>query len=152
MAKEIERKFLVSDDGWRKHAGRGKPIRQAYLVITSTLTVRVRTVGKTDAFLTIKSGKSGLSRSEFEYPVPRKDALSLMKLRTGSLIVKRRYIVKAGKMRFEIDVFGGRHKGLVIAEIELPSPGARFPRPEWLGKEVTGTRRYYNAQLARAKA
>ena len=150
MAKEIERKFLVSGKGWRKHADRGKTIRQAYLLIADDLSVRVRTIGKAKAFLTIKSGKPALSRSEFEYPIPFKDARKLMKLRTGRLIVKRRYTVKAGKSRFEVDVFRRRHKGLVIAEIELASRDTHFPRPKWLGKEVTADKRYYNAQMARS--
>ena len=73
-----------------------------------------------------------------------------MKLRTGRLVVKRRYTVKVGKARFEIDLFQREHRGLVIAEIELSSPRANFPRPEWLDKEVTGKKQYYNAYLARA--
>src|SRR5436853_6186642 len=104
MAKEIERKFLVSGNGWRRHADRVKIIRQAYLLIAADLSVRIRTLGKAKAILTIKSGKPGLSRSEFEYPIPLKDARKLMKLRTGRLIVKRRHMVMAGKSRFEIDV------------------------------------------------
>lgn len=150
MAKEIERKFLVTGNGWRRDADRGKTIRQAYLATTDTLSVRIRTVGKTKAFVTIKSGESALSRAEFEYAIPFKDARRLMKLRTGRLIVKRRYAIKAGSARFEVDVFRRRYRGLVIAEIELPSPRAQFTRPNWLGKEITGKKRYYNANLAQA--
>jgi adenylate cyclase len=72
-----------------------------------------------------------------------------MKLRLGHLIKKRRHIAKAGKTKFEIDVFNGDHAGLVIAEVELSTERSRFERPEWLGKEVTKDRRYYNASLAR---
>ncbi len=150
MAKEIERKFLVSGNGWRKAADRGKIIRQAYLVTTDQLSIRIRIIGTTKAYLTIKGGRAGLSRSEFEYAIPLKDARSLMKLRTGRVIVKRRHTVKVGKARFEVDVFQREHRGLVLAEIELVSPGAHFPRPDWLGREVTGKKRYYNAYLARA--
>jgi adenylate cyclase len=149
MAKEIERKFLVSGGGWRKHADRGKQIRQAYLASTDKLSIRVRIIGKTKAFLTIKTARPGLSRDEYEYAIPVKDAQNLMKLRIGRLIVKRRHNVKVGKSRFEVDVFAREHKGLVIAEIELPSRRATFERPAWLGKEVTSEKRYYNAQLAR---
>jgi adenylate cyclase len=149
MAKEIERKFLVSGGGWRKHADRGKAIRQAYLALTGTMSLRVRTIGKAKAYLTIKSTRSGAARSEFEYPIPVKDARALMKLRTGRLIEKRRHVVKAGNAHFEIDVFKGDHRGLVIAEIELSTPRARFDRPKWLGEEVTDEERYYNASLAR---
>src|SRR5262245_47448921 len=149
MPKEIERKVLVSGNGWRKRADRGKAIRQAYLALTDTISLRVRTVGA-KGYLTIKSAQSGTTRSEFEYPIPAKDARALMKLRTGRLIKKRRHIVKSGKTRFEVDVFKGDHRGLVIAEIELPTARSRFDRPAWLGKEVTDEKRYYNASLASA--
>jgi adenylate cyclase len=147
---EIERKFLVSGRTWRKHADRGKKVRQAYLAHTDEVSVRVRTIGKSKAWLTIKTARPGLSREEYEYAIPVEDARSLMKLRIGRLIVKRRHIVKVGRSRFEVDVFARKLKGLVIAEIELPSRHTIFERPEWLGKEVTGKKRYYNAQLARA--
>jgi adenylate cyclase len=148
MPKEIERKFLVSGNGWRKRANRGKVIRQAYLARTDTITLRVRTIGNTKAYLTIKSARSGATRSEFEYQIPLKDARALMKLRTGRIIEKRRHVVKVGKARYEVDVFKGKYRGLVIAEIELPTERARFERPVWIGKEVTGNKRYYNATLA----
>jgi adenylate cyclase len=150
MAKEIERKFLVSGRGWRKLADRGVKIRQAYLAHTGALSIRVRMISGSKAFLTIKSEGSDLSRSEYEYAIPVDDARKLMKLRTGRLIVKRRHVVSVGKSRFEIDVFGRKLRGLVIAEIELPSRHAMFERPKWLGKEITGKNRYYNAELARA--
>jgi adenylate cyclase len=150
MANEIERKFLVSGNGWRKHAVRSKALRQAYLANTRKLSMRVRIVGKTKAVVTIKSGGTRVSRAEYEYAIPIKDARELMKLRIGRLIVKRRHDVKVGKSRFEIDVFAGDHRGLIIAEIELPSSRATFERPPWLGREITGHSRYYNARLARA--
>lgn len=150
MAQEIERKFLVSGRTWRKQADRGKKVRQAYLAHTDALSIRVRTIGESKAYLTIKTARPGLSREEYEYAISIKDARSLMKLRIGRLIVKRRHIVKVGGSRFEVDVFARELKGLVIAEIELPSQRATFERPAWLGKEVTGEKRYYNAQLARA--
>src|SRR5262245_61151740 len=150
MAKEIERKFLVSGTSWRKRARRGKSIRQAYLAFTETISLRVRTIGNQKAYLTIKSAQSGESRSEFEYSIPVADARALMKMRTGRLIKKRRHVVKSGKANFEIDVFKGDHRGLVLAEVELSSQRARFDRPDWLGKEVTGDKRYYNDSLAKS--
>jgi adenylate cyclase len=150
MAKEVERKFLVSGKGWRKRASRGKSIRQAYLAFTEAISLRVRTIGNDRAYLTVKSAQSGESRSEFEYPIPVADARALMKLRTGRLIKKRRHVVKSGKANFEIDVFRGDHRGLVLAEVELSSQRARFDRPDWLGKEVTGDKRYYNDSLAKS--
>jgi adenylate cyclase len=150
MPKEIERKFLVTGRGWRKHADGGKKIRQAYLAHTRDVSVRVRTIGKNKAFLTIKSAKAELSRDEYEYEIPVNDARKLMKLRTGRLIVKRRYIVEVNRARFEVDVFARKLKGLVIAEIELASRHTLFKQPDWLGKEITGKKRYYNSQLAQA--
>jgi adenylate cyclase len=149
MARETERKFLVLGNDWRKRADRGKAIRQAYLALTDTMSLRIRMIGKTKAYLTVKGERSGAVRAEFEYPIPLQDARALMKLRTGRLIKKRRHVVKAGKAKFEIDVFKGDHRGLVIAEIELPTGRARFERPEWLGREVTEEERYYNANLAK---
>lgn len=150
MANEIERKFLVTDQSWRKGAGRGKSIIQAYLTLTGKASVRVRITGNEKAFLTIKSSQSGVSRSEFEYPISVKDARELMRLRSGLVIEKRRYVVNVGKDRFEVDVFNGKQSGLVLAEIELKGERARFHRPTWLGKEVTGKKRYYNAKMASA--
>lgn len=148
MPKEIERKFLVSGKGWRKCADRGKAICQAYLALTDALSIRVRIIGNTKGYLTLKSAQVGITRSEFEYAIPIKEARVLLKMRIGRLIEKRRYVVKAGKARFEVDVFNGAHRGLVIAEIELDSERTQFDRPEWLGKEVTGDKQYYNAILA----
>ena len=150
MGKEIERKFLVTGNGWRKDADGGKTIRQAYLAHTKELTIRVRTIGKNKAYLTIKTAAAELSRDEYEYEIPVEDARKLMKRRVGRLIVKRRYIVEVNRSRFEVDVFGRKLKGLVIAEIELTSRHTLFKHPEWLGKEITGKKRYYNAHLARA--
>ena len=150
MGKEIERKFLVTGTGWRKHADDGKKIRQAYLAHTKKLTVRVRTIGKSKAYLTIKTATAELSRDEYEYEISLADAKNLMKLRIGRLIVKRRYVVEVNRARFEVDVFGRKLKGLVIAEIELASRHTLFKHPEWLGKEITGKKRYYNSHLARA--
>lgn len=148
MATEIERKFLVEGDAWRPLATRSVAIRQAYLTRFDAMTVRVRVVDDAKAFLTIKSPQLGPVRSEFEYSIPVGDALALIAARTGLLIEKRRHIVQLGNASFEIDVFEGAHAGLVIAEIELPDASAAFERPAWLGKEVTGDPRYYNAHLA----
>jgi CYTH domain-containing protein len=150
MPKEIERKFLVSGTGWRKRADRGKAIRQAYLALTDAMSIRVRIVGNAKGYLTLKSAQVRTTRSEFEYAIPLKEARALMKMRTGRLIEKRRHVVRSGTARFEVDVFKGAHRGLVIAEIEFDNERAQFDRPEWLGKEVTGEERYYNANLANA--
>lgn len=148
MASEIERKFLVVGDGWKAEARAGKAMRQAYLAATDRAAVRVRIVDDASATVTIKSAVPGLVRSEFEYAIPLDDARELLNLRKGRLLEKRRYIVPAGKLRWEIDVFSGELTGLIVAEIELPSEDADFARPSWLGPEITGDRRYYNADLA----
>jgi adenylate cyclase len=148
MASEIERKFLVEGDGWKAQADRGKAITQAYLASTHKASIRVRITDDAKAVITIKSAGSGTSRLEFEYPIPLDDARELIKLREGRLLEKRRHIVGAGKLKWEIDVFGSDLKGLVIAEIELPNSETEFERPSWLGREITGDKRYYNANLA----
>ena len=148
MPDEIERKFLVRNDGWRAHATDGRRLRQAYLARTDALAVRVRVTDDAEAELTIKSANPGMRRREFEYAVPVEEARALMDLALGRPIEKRRHTAPAEPGTWEIDVFGGEHAGLVIAEIELPDEGAAFARPGWLGEEVTDDPRYYNAALA----
>jgi adenylate cyclase len=148
MATEIERKFLVSGDAWRTCVTRCVAVRQAYLTRLDSMTIRVRIIDDAKAFLTIKSPQLGPVRSEFEYEIPVQDARALMQARTGLIIEKRRHIVEDCGARWEVDVFEGAHVGLMIAEIELPSESAFFERPAWLGEEVTGDPRYYNAHLA----
>lgn len=149
MAIEIERKFLVTGTGWRAQMRSSQFIRQAYLARTDNAAIRLRIVDGTSAFLTIKSTRPGMARTEFEYPVPVPDAEALFDLRIGLLIEKRRHIVAAGNgLAWEVDVFEGSHSGLVIAEIELPSLDTPFERPGWLGAEVTDDERYYNSSLA----
>ena len=148
MAAEIERKFLVRSDGWKREADGGTRIRQAYLAATDACSVRVRIKDETQAFVTIKSARPGSSRDEFEYAVPVEDARAMLKLRTGDVIEKTRYRVPADELCWEIDVFSGARTGLIVAEIELPDEGAAFDRPDWLGADVTEDKRYYNASLA----
>lgn len=148
MAKEIERKFLVSGTGWQAAAERNVSIRQCYLARTDSAAVRIRIVDDAKAYLTIKSAVAGSTRDEFEYEIPVEDARQLVTLRTGLLLEKRRYYVPLGEALWEVDVFGGAHQGLVIAEIELSSADVPVEQPNWLGEEVTGVHRYYNAYLA----
>jgi adenylate cyclase len=148
MATEIERKFLVSGTGWQAAAERSVSMRQCYLARTDAAAIRVRIVDDAKAYLTIKSAVPGSTRDEFEYEIPVEDARQLATLRTGVLLEKRRYYVPLGEAMWEVDVFEGAHEGLVIAEIELSDADAPFERPDWLGDEVTGVHRYYNAYLA----
>jgi len=146
MAQEIERKFLVTDDSWRLGAV-PIAIRQGYLAKQNGNTARVRTKG-TKGFLTIKGPTTGLSREEFEYEIPFKDALELLELSLGPVIEKNRYHIDIGQHLWEVDEFGGENEGLVVAEIELGSEDEPFEKPLWLGKEVSHERRYYNSQLS----
>jgi len=148
MDIEIERKFLVKGDGWKAAAGEGFVCRQGYLVAAPDKTVRVRIIGE-HAFLTIKGPTSGISRSEFEYEIPEADAEALLALCGRAVVVKKRYFIEYGGMTWELDVFSGANEGLVMAEIELESEEQGFDIPDWLGEEVSGDIRYYNACLAR---
>lgn len=148
MAKEIERKFLVVDDSWRDAAISATPMRQAYITSNTDRSVRVRISNEEKARLTIKVGKSALVRDEFEYDIPLADAEELIGLSIGNVIEKVRYNVNIGDHVWEIDVFEGAHRGLVIAEIELRTETDSPPLPAWLGREVTGDRRYSNQALA----
>lgn len=151
MAIEIERKFLVSGEGWREHVSGVRRIRQAYLSQGGNANVRVRIVDEAEARLTIKSCGAALSREEYEYPLPLDDALAMFELRAGVLIEKVRHLVPAeGGRTWEVDVFEGAHHGLVMAEIELAHAEEAFALPEWLGREVTGEAAYGNSALARA--
>ena len=147
MAVEIERKFLVTDDSWRQEAGPGIQYRQAYMTQAGDRgSVRVR-IGNGHAWLNIKSATLDVTRLEFEYPVPLKDAHEMADKLCGRSVDKTRYEVKQGKHTWEIDVFEGDNAGLVVAEIELRSEDETFEKPGWLGKEVSDDARYYNVSL-----
>ena len=147
MALEIERKFLVKGD-YKSQAFDSSRICQGYICSGNGKTVRIR-IRDEKGFLTVKgpSGTKGLSRYEVETEVPLADAEEMMKLCEPGIISKTRYLVRAGNRVFEIDEFYGENEGLVIAEVELSSEDETFERPGFLGREVTGDRRYYNAQL-----
>jgi len=151
MAQEIERKFLVRGD-FKSDAVRSVRMAQGYLCPGSGKTVRVRIAGD-KAYLTIKgpSYDGGLSRFEWEKEITIEDARSLLTLAEDSIIDKTRYYVPSedGRHTWEVDEFYGDNEGLVVAEVELLSAVDAVPKPSWLGEEVTGDRRFYNAQLTR---
>ena len=151
MAVEIERKFLVTSDDWRINADAGTRYDQGYIKTQdSGITVRVRTAGK-KAFLTLKADlpHTAVTRQEFEYEIPVKDAQAMLEnLCQGGRVQKTRYIVQTGKSFFEVDVFEGGNAGLVLAEIELDAEDQSFEVPSWLGQEVTQDKHYSNAALA----
>jgi adenylate cyclase len=144
MQLEIERKFLVSGTGWR--GSRGVDFRQNYLSVDPRRTVRVRVAGP-QAFLTIKGKTEGLSKLEFEYEIPVSHAEQLLLLCQAAPIEKTRYCVPYEGFIWEVDVFHGINKGLVIAEIELDYETQPFAKPDWIGAEVTFDKRYSNSNL-----
>ncbi|MDR2129874.1 MAG: CYTH domain-containing protein [Odoribacteraceae bacterium] len=149
MGQEIERKFLVRGEF---KAGASPPVRitQGYLSSVPERTVRVRVKGH-KGYITVKGAgnASGTCRFEWEKEIPVEEARELLALCEPGLIDKSRYTVKAGRHTYEVDEFHGTHEGLVIAEVELADEEESFERPGWLGEEVTGIPRYYNAMLAK---
>ena len=148
MAKEIERKFLVNGD-FKSEAFTSIRIIQGYLSSVPERTVRVRVKGD-KGFITIKGigNASGITRYEWEKEIPVEDVKELLLICEPGVIDKTRYLVKAGECTFEVDEFHGDNEGLIVAEVELPDENAPFERPDWLGEEVTGDSRYYNAALS----
>jgi len=144
--KEIERKFLIDLQRFVKTAN-ATVMSQGYLSVDPERVVRVRVEGE-QAWLTIKGKISGVTRDEFEYPVPVADARQLLLLAVFPPVEKIRHRVKVEGFLWEVDEFLGANKGLWLAEIELEDENQLFVRPEWLGSEVTHDRRYYNSQLA----
>lgn len=148
MALEIERKFLVTDDGWRALCDNPQRIRQAYLARSKMNSIRVRIVDEHRGRLTIKSRYRGISRDEFEYDIPVGEALELLDLRHGSVIEKARYRVPIGGLVWEVDVFHGANEGLIVAEVELTCEDQPIDMPRWVGREVSDDMRYQNSALA----
>lgn len=151
MALEIERKFLVLNDSYKQEAFSHSHIIQGYICSERGRTVRIR-IRDDRAYITIKgpSMDGGLSRYEFEQEIPLEDGLNLMKICEPGIIDKVRWLVKSGEHIFEVDEFFGKNEGLVIAEVELKSADDNPKIPDFIGKEVTGDRRYYNSQLRRS--
>ena len=147
---EIERKFLVNQTTYRDHALKSTRIVQGYLNSDPNRTVRIRIKGK-QGFITIKgkSNKTGTSRFEWEKEIPIVEAEALIQLCETGVIEKTRYEIPSGKHIIEVDEFFGDNQGLCVAEIELTDENEKFLTPDWLGKEVTGDARYYNAQLSK---
>ena len=145
---EIERKFLIKKGGsWKEAAFSSSHIKQGYMPCESA-TVRVRTRDDR-SWLTIKShsDRTGLSRYEFEKEITNDEAQHLFELCRGGVIDKRRWLVKSGDHTFEVDEFFGDNEGLVMAEVELGSEDEAYVKPEFIGLEVTGDKRFYNSHM-----
>ncbi|MGV2826943.1 CYTH domain-containing protein [Myxosarcina sp. GI1(2024)] len=147
MAQEIERKFLVKGNEWRKLAT-GVPYSQGYISTTGLPTVRVRTIGNL-AYLTIKGPRTGITRAEYEYPIPYQDAIEILNtLCDRPLIEKTRYKIPHGNVVWEVDEFSGENQGLIIAEVELLDEHQTIELPDWIDREVNDPK-YFNANLAK---
>jgi len=149
MILETERKYLLADSSWRQNCGPGHAIRQGYFTRGEDFQLRVRLVD-TQALLTIKGKAEGITRREFEFPIPYPEGEELLREFCGTrLVEKTRYYLQYGGFTWEIDEYTGRNQGLYTAEIELPDEDTAFPLPPWLGQEVSHDPRYSNAALAR---
>ncbi len=148
MGLEIERKFLVNHDRWLP-PDQGIIYRQGYIYTHNGNTVRIR-VADSEGYLTLKSKTKGCSRAEFEYSIPLTEAEEMLNLLCDRpLIEKIRYKVTIEGFLWEVDQFLGENKGLILAEIELENEAQNFTLPEWIDKEVTHDKRYYNSYLAK---
>ena len=150
MALEIERRFLVRSDAWRRTAGPAQPLRQGYLAASADgVTVRMRLRGTDQAWLTLKAAADavGLVRHEFEYPIPVADAEALWDLAPHRLD-KVRYGLDVQGGDWVVDCFQGENAPLVLAEVELASAQVDLAIPPWCGEEITGQSRWSNAVLA----
>lgn len=147
MPLEIERKFLVKGE-FKNQATSSTRIQQGYILSAGGRTVRIRIRGE-KGYITIKgpSNTAGIARYEWEKEIPLNEAQELMLLCEPGIIDKTRYLVPSGKHIFEVDEFYGENQGLIMAEVELNSEDEEFKKPDFIGKEVTGDRRYYNGHL-----
>lgn len=147
--EEIERKFLVTSTEFIQESSLQNRIVQGYLNSDLSRTVRVRIKGE-KGFLTIKGkgNASGTTRFEWEKEIAVAEAELLLQLCEKGIIDKIRYEIPVGKHTFEVDIFSGENQGLIIAEVELSSENETFEKPQWLGIEVTGNKRYYNSYLS----
>lgn len=147
MPQEIERKYLVNHDKWKMvEKGNGARLRQGYLLTDPHKTIRVRLTGE-KGYLTIKGLNKGISRAEYEYEIPKKEAEELLDNFSTSELSKIRYeILEKGKL-WEVDEFLGENEGLIMAEIELETEDETFELPDWIQEEVSGEEKYYNSNL-----
>ena len=143
---EIERKFLVSEKKWKPSA-EGTKLRQGYLAVNPKRTIRIR-VNNDKSFLTIKGKTNGIKRDEFEYEIPKNEGEMLLKMCLNYIVEKTRYKEKIGELVWEIDVFEGVNRGLVLAEVELEDENQAVQIPEWAEREVSEDVRFYNSYLS----
>ena len=146
MGVEIEKKFLLKNEDWKTQCTKGVKIKQGYLNSHTERTVRVR-LSDGKGKITIKGKTENITRKEFEYQIPYKEALSLIQLCETPIIEKTRFKIKQENLTWEIDQFGGENIGLIIAEVELESENQILTLPSWVGQEVSQDSKYYNSSL-----
>lgn len=150
MAVEIERKFLLADDTWRLHVMRSETLCDGLVAAEAGRKVRVR-LYEARSTLTVKSKEEAGARAEFEYEIPRQDALEILAKHCSDVITKTRHYVTFQGFTWEIDEYGDQLAGIVIAEVELPSLDAPLPLPPWAGEEVTGRAAYKKVNMLRQR-
>ena len=149
MAIEIERRFLVKNEDWKLKGIISEEFSQAYLNSNpDEWTIRIRIIDNNQSYITLKSFINGFVNYEFEYQIPKQDALELFKL-SKHKITKTRYQLKINQMDWVVDCFSGSNSSLKIAEIELSSESEKIEVPSWCGKEITGIKSLSNASLAK---
>ena len=148
MTVEIERRFLLADDSWREVADEPLVLQQGYLSVEKERTIRVRIIGS-QAWPTLKGYISDMTRSEFEYEIPLAHAQAMMADMCPFKMEKYRYRVEFEGFVYEIDEYFGDNAPLIVAEIELPSEDTEFPKPSWLGQEITSDGKFTNAYLSK---
>lgn len=146
MAVEIEHKYLVINDSYKKLSIKKIEIRQGYLNRNPDRTVRVRTYGK-KGYLTVKGRNQGCQRLEFEYEIPFEEACEILELAENGIVEKTRFIVPFEGHTWEIDEFHGNLQGVVLAEVELPEMDIVYKKPPFIGADITGDPSYYNSNL-----
>ncbi len=149
MPLEIEHKFLLKNNDWKKDIHKSVEYKQGYLISDNKRSIRIR-VSNDKAWINIKSSTIGIHRQEYEYQIPLDEGLEILNtLCEKPLIEKTRHLVNCKQHTWEIDVFTGDNKGLIIAEIELTEIGETFYKPAWVDKEVSNDLRYYNNNLCK---
>ena len=149
---EIERKFLLKNDNWKKLVSKSINIKQGYISTNPLSVVRIR-ITDTKAYITIKGKGEGISRPEFEYEIPLQDAEEMFTIFCkNNGLSKTRHIVEYKNHKWEIDEFKDRHKGLIFAEVEMKTENEKVELPDWISEEITGNPKYYNSNLAQEGA
>lgn len=148
MALEIERKYLVKNDDFKKESFKKVHIIQGFLSSVPERTVRIRVV-EDKGFITVKGigDNEGVTRFEWEKGISLNDAKDLLNISEPGVISKTRYYVRYAEQLFEVDEFHEGNLGLIVAEIELKHENDNIQKPDWLGEEVTGISKYYNSSL-----